>query len=278
MRRPALLALAALLTVPARAARSPDGRLRWEEGDPAVTLVKRGGFSARGQRVSLPPLEKGAKRRVVFPPSGERFAVLDQVSDAVSLHMDSPRGQRGAQTLVTGAVIRLMDVRGRLLWTKRLPETYSVGGDGGSGPLVLGSDGTSAVLMQDADPYTKSKPLVVVLDPKGRETLRLDYTAWSRVDEMALSQDGRWLALRGIGRLPEKDNWGSALGHYRLDDGSRLVIPAGAASGGRSLRGFDRDGRVCCLAEKKELAAYAHDGTRTPYAEDEAEEIFGPTP
>ena len=275
---PALLALAALLAAPAWAARSPDGRLRWDEGDPAVTLVKRGGFSARGQRVTLPPLEKGAKRRVVFAPAGERFAVLDQLSDAVSLHTDAPRGPRGAQALVTGAVLRLMDLRGRVLWTKRLPETFSVGGEGGSGPLVLGSDGSSALLMQDADPYTKAKPLILVLDPKGRDILRLDYTAWSRVDEMLLSGDGRWLAVRGIGRLPESDSWGSALGHYRLEDGSRLVLSAGAAAGVRSLRGFDRDGRVCCLAEKKELAAYAHDGARTAFAPDEADEIFGAAP
>lgn len=273
----ALLALA-LAALPARAERSLDGRLRWEEGDSAVTMVKRGGFSSRGQRVALPPLEKGARRRVVFAASGDKFAVLDQVSDAVSLHADSPRGTRAAAALVTGALLRLMDLRGRVLWTKRLPETYAVGSGGGSAPLVLGADGTAAVLMQDADPYTKEKPLVMVLDPKGRELLRLDYTAWSRIDDMALASDGRWLALRGIGRLPESDTWGSALGHYSLEDGGRTVLPAGAASGVRSLRGFDRDGRVCCLVERKELAAYAHDGTRSVLSPSQADALFGEAP
>lgn len=278
MRRPALLALALLAAAPAGAVRSPDGRLRWEEGDPAVTVVKRGGFAARGQHVALPSLEKGARRRVVFAPSGDLFAVLDQVSDSVGLHGESPRGPRGAQALVTGAVLRLMNLRGRVLWTRRLPETHSVGADGGTGPLALGSDGTSALLMQDADPYTKAKPLVVVHDPKGRETLRLDYTVWSRVDELLISRDGRWLAVRGIGRNAERDSWGAALGHYRLEDGSRAVVPAGKASGARTLRGFDREGRVCCLVEHKELAAYAHDGTRTVFAPDEADEAFGAAP
>lgn len=278
VRRLLFVVLFASSALDAAAERSLDGRLRWEEGDSAVTLIKRGGFSSRGQRVALPPLEKGARRRVVFAASGDKFAVLDQVSDSVSLHGDSPRGTRAAQALVTGALLRLMDLRGRVLWGKRLPETYAVGSSGGSAPLVLGSDGTAAVLMQDADPYTKEKPLVMVLDPKGREVLRLDYTAWSRIDDMALASDGRWLALRGIGRLPESDSWGSALGHYALEDGGRTLIPAGAASGVRSLRGFDRDGRVCCLVERKELAAYAHDGTRGVLSAAQAEALFGAAP
>lgn len=278
MRPLALLTLALLTAAPAEAVRSPDGRLRWEEGDPAVTVVKRGGFSDRGQSVTLPSLEKGAVRRVVFAPSGDLFAVLDQLSDSVGLHGESPRGPRGAQALVTGGVLRLMNLRGRVLWTRRLTETHSVGASGGSGPLALGSDGTSALLMRDADPYTRAKPLIVVHDPKGRQLLRLDYTVWSRVDEMLLSSDGRWLAVRGIGRDAERDAWGASLGHYRLQDGERRVIPAAAASGGRSLRGFDRDGRVCCLVERKELSAYAHDGARTVFTPEEADEIFGAAP
>lgn len=270
--------LAAALALPALAVRSPDGRLSWNEGDAAVTVLKRGGFSARGSKVPLPPLPKGAKRRVVFAPEGGRFAVLDQVFDAVGLHELSPRGPRGAAAVVAEATLRLMDARGRVLWTKRMPETYSVGSAPGSDPLVVGGDGTAAVLMGDADPYTKEKPLVLVMDPKGREVLRLDYTAWSRVDEMRLSQDGAWLALRGIGRLPERDAWGSALGRYRLADGERLVVAASAASGARSLRGFDAAGRLCCLVERKELAVYGPDGARSTLSPEEADELFGPAP
>ena len=278
MRRLALGALLASLAVPAAAERSADGRLRWEEGDAAVTVAKRGGFSTRGQRVPLPPLEKGARRRVVFAPSGGLFAVIDQATDAVSLHGDSPRGTRAAQTLVTGALMRMMDARGRVLWTKRLPETYAVGSVSIAAPVVLGADGTSALLMEDADPYTKAKPLVLVMDPKGREILRLDYAAWSRVDELLLSADGKWLALRGIGRIPEADTWGSALGHYGLADGGRMVKPSGAAIGGRTLRSFDAQGRVCCLLERRDLAVYDHDGLRTVVTPKEADELFGPAP
>lgn len=273
-----LLAVFALWAVPAGAERSADGRLRWEEGDHDVTVLNRGGFSMRGNRVKLPALEKGARRRVVFAPSGGLFAVLDQQSDSVGLHAQAPRGSRGAQAVVTGATLRLMDLRGRLLWTRVLPETFSLGGFGVPNPIVAGSDGTTALLMQDADPYTKAKPMILVFDAKGKETLRLDYTAWSRVDEMLLSSDGHWLALRGIGRIPEQDSWGSALGHYSLTDGGRTVKPSGAAAGGRTLRSFDAQGTVCCLLERRELAAYDHDGLRTVYTAEEAEKLFGPAP
>ena len=278
MMRPLLLTLAVLAAVPARAERSADGKLRWDPGDASVTYVKRGGFSARGQRISLPKLEKGANRRVAFAPSGDKFAVLDQTADAVGLHGESPRGPRGAVALVTGAVLRLVDLRGRVLWMRRLPETYSVGAAGGASPLALGEDGTSALLMADVDPYTKEKPLIIVHDPKGREILRLDYTVWSRVDEMLLSSDGKWLAVRGIGRLAESDSWGSALGRYNLERGDRLVKPVGAAAGARTLRGFDAAGRVCCLLERRELAAYDHDGLRTVLTGEEADKLFGPAP
>lgn len=272
------LLLGALLALPALAGRSPDGRLSWDEGQPAVTVLKRGGFSSRGSKIPLPPQPKGAKRRVVFAPEGGRFAVLDQVQDSVSLHELSPRGPRGAAAVVAEATLRLMDLRGRVLWTKRLPETYSVGAAPGAEPLILGADGTAAVLMEDADPYTKEKPLVAVFDPKGRDVLRLDYTVWSRVDEMRLSRDSAWLALRGIGRLPERDAWGSALGRYNLESGERLVLPASAAAGGRTLRGFDSQGRLCCLVERKELAAYGPDGARSVLTPEEADGLFGPAP
>lgn len=272
----ALLALCAAAA--ARAAVSPDGRLSWEPGDDHVDMRRPSGFRSRGREVPLPALEKGARRSVVFAPSGDSFAVLDQATAAVGLHQDSPRGSRAAQAFVAGATLRMVAVNGRVLWTKKMPETHAVGGEGAAQPLALGGDGSAALLLQDVDPYTKARPLVIVFDAKGRERLRLDYTAWSRVDEMLLSGDGAWLALRGIGRVPDQEAWGAALGHYRLSDGDRLVVSAAAASGGSSLLAFSDDGTVCCLREGKSLVAVGHDGARQTLTREEAARRFGLKP
>lgn len=273
----ALLGAAAVPAWPA-AARSADGRLEWVPGDAFVSVKKRPGFAARGQKVPLPALEKGAKRRVVFPAHGDFFAVLDEADAAVGLHRDAPRGARAALAVVTGSTLRLVNARGRVLWAKRLPETHAVGGDGAGEPLALGADGTSALLLQDIDPYTKARPLVLVLGPKGGEVQRLDYTAWSRVDEMLLSDDGRWLVVRGIGRIPADDTWGSALGHYGLRDAAAEVYPTPAASGAKSLRAIDSEGRACCLLEGKTLSSIDHDGQRRTVEPRELEDRFGVKP
>ncbi|MBI3300126.1 MAG: hypothetical protein HYZ75_18320 [Elusimicrobia bacterium] len=277
MRRLLLLACLALAPATARAAggMSADGRLSWDPGDAAVTINKRSGFSARGQKIALPALAKDAKRRVVFPIRGDRFAVLDAADDAVGLHQNSPRGARGALAVVTGATLRLLNLRGRVLWTKRLPETHTVGGEAGVEPLTVGADGSSALLLQDVDPYSKAKPFILVLDPKGKDVLRLDYTSWSRVDEMLLSDDGKWLIVRGIGRIPADDAWGTALGHYRLEDGDAAVFPTPKASGAKSLRAVDAKGWACCLLEGKILSAVDHDGGRDPVPFGELGKRFG---
>ncbi|MBI2362759.1 MAG: hypothetical protein HYV15_05190, partial [Elusimicrobia bacterium] len=140
------------------AAVSPDGRLSWEPGDDHVDMRRPSGFRTRGREVPLPALEKGARRSVVFAPRGESFAVLDQAATAVGLHQDSPRGARAAQAFVAGATLRMVALNGRVLWTKKMPETHAVGGEGVSQPLALGGDGSAALLLQDVDPYTKAKP------------------------------------------------------------------------------------------------------------------------
>ncbi len=267
-----------MLAAPASAGRSSERRLSWDPGDAFVTVNRPSGFSAGGQKISLPALPDGAKRRVVFAPRGQRFAVLDEASDEIGLHEAAPRGSRRAAALVTGSTVRLLDLRGRVLWTKNLPETHTVGGEGGTPPLVLGGDGSAAVLLQDVDPYTKEKPLVLVLDAKGRERLRLDYASWSRVDEMLLSDDGAWLVVRGIGRVPADDTWGSALGHYRLLDADPAVFPARSAAGLHGLRGVDKEGRACCLIEGKTFVAVGHDGSREALGAAEAERRFGAAP
>lgn len=279
MRAKSLLPLLCLLAAASgRAATSPDGRLRWDPGEDHVELRRPSGFNARGREVPLPPLEKGASRSVVFAPRGDVFAVLDQAATAVGLHQDSPRGARAAQAFVAGTALRMLDLRGRVLWVKQLPETYAVGGEGVSQPLALGGDGSAALLLQDVDPYTRARPLVIVFDAKGREKLRLDYTAWSRVDEVLLSDDGAWLALRGIGRVPDLEAWGAALGHYRLKDADRSVVSAAAAAGGKSLEAFAADGAVCCLREGKSLFSVGHDGRRVQLTREEAEARFGLKP
>lgn len=272
------LLLALLAAAPVGAAVSPDGRLRWEEGDSFITVNRPAGFSARGRHISLPSLPKDARRSVVFARRGDVFAVLDEESAAVGLHLESPRGSRAARAFVTGAVLRLMDLRGRTLWTKQLPDTYAVGGEGDVQPLSIAPDGTAAILLQDVDPYTKAQPLLLAFDPKGRELLRLDYTLWSRVDELLLSDDGRWLAVRGIGRVPADETWSSALGSYGLESGERGVYATPAASGVKSLRAIDKDGAACCIQEGRALVAVGHDGSRQKLEPGEAAARFGLKP
>lgn len=273
----ALLA-ACLAAVPARAQPANPGRMIWDPGDAFVTLRKRSGFSSANQKIPLPALEKGSKRRVVFPMRGDHFVVLDEAGADIGLHRDAPRGARAALAVVTGSTLRLINTRGRVLWTKPLPDTHTVGGEGVIEPLAVGANGTVALLLQDVDPYTKAKPLVLVLDPKGREIQRLDYTSWSRVDEILLSHDGSWLIVRGIGRIPADDTWGSALGHYRLQDAAAEVYPTPTASGAKSLRAVDAIGRACCLLESKILNSIDHDGRREVVAPGELETLFGVKP
>ena len=84
--------------------------------------------------------------------------------------------------------------------------------------------------------------------------------------------------MRGSGRIPADDAWGSALGHYDLRDAKTEVYPTPEASGARSLRAIDAEGRACCLLESKTLKSIDHDGRREAVGIGELETRFGVKP
>ena len=104
--------------------------------------------------------------------------------------------------------------------------------------------------------------MLLVISPRGRDLLSLDSTAWSRIDEFALSPDGAALAVRGFGLVPEEEDWSKALGYYPLRSGKTRIHPIPKAEDGDSLLGFDAEGWACCVREEGARYAFNRLGTR----------------
>ncbi|MFA6029979.1 MAG: hypothetical protein WC969_09010 [Elusimicrobiota bacterium] len=253
---------------------APDGRFRWVEGEDAV-FVRTDDGSER--RVRLPsPLEKAARRRVLFAAGARHFCVLEEKDSDFGLHVNARKGAKNAKALLLSSTLRLIDERGRPLWARPLPEKAIVGKASEARILALAGDGTTAILLQDIDPYNKVRPLLMVFDARGRELRALDYAQWTRVDEFALSADGRALAVRGFGLVPEDADWSKAVGVYPLNGRAKPRIAAAPkAEESRELRGFDKDLWVCCVKEGGTLSALGPAGEKTPVDPAEADRRFG---
>jgi len=258
------LLLFLLICAPARGAeiKSPDSTIRWTIGAPVYSLLTPKG-KTRERRLPPKPSEGNWTRRLLFPEKGAFFGVLDEKREELGLHLEGRRGPATAKLAVSASILYLLSKPGRVLWKKRLRERHFGGaGTADEIPLKITDDGTAAVLLQDSDPYTKSRPVVLVIDPRGRTKLELGYTVWSRIDELSLSRDGRSLAIRGLGRIPEGENWGKAVGVYRIDDDKGWVsaVPEAEPSG-RALRVHD-EGWVCCVREGPVYVAFDPSGRR----------------
>ncbi|MFC1678670.1 hypothetical protein ACFL2T_00420 [Elusimicrobiota bacterium] len=241
---------------------SPDRRFTWSEKDDFVTAVT---FDRKGRRkedrLRLPPLsKKGMRRRLLFAERGEFFCVLDEATREVGLHLDKPRGSSEAKTTVIASSLRLMDGRGKLRWTRRMRANHIVGSRDGSRALRLSPSGTLAMLLQDPDPYTRTRPLLLVIDADGTELLRLDYTSWTRIDDFALSDAGDALAVRGFGSIPDEETWGKAFAYYLTRDDARWVHRARRASGEGLPLHIAQDGWACCIKRGRSLLAFGPEG------------------
>ncbi|MEK9144775.1 MAG: hypothetical protein AAB339_04100 [Elusimicrobiota bacterium] len=248
---------------------SPDGRLRWMEGDSFVTVAE---DEERPERkVKLPPIaSRASKRRVLFAERSSRFCLLEEGDSELGLHLGTRRGHEKAKALVVASKLHLIDSNGRILWSRRLPEKAIVGRAADARSLLIANDGTLALLLQDVDPYGKARPMLLAISPKGRDLLSLDSTAWSRIEEFKLSLDGSALAVRGFGFVPEDENWSKAFGYYPLRSGKARVHPVHKASGGGgSLLGFDAEGWVCCVREDGKSYAFGPLGPRKAVEERE---------
>lgn len=253
---------------------SPDGRFRWVEGEDAVFVRTEDGPE---RRVRLPaPLESAARRRVLFAAGARHFCVLEEKDSDFGLHVDVRKGAKKAKALLLSSTLRLIDERGRPLWARPLPEKAIVGKASEARILALAGDGTTAILLQDVDPYNKVRPLLMVFDARGRELRALDYAQWTRIDEFALSADGRALAVRGFGLVPEDGDWSKAVGVYPLaGKGKPRVIGVPKAEESRELRGFDKDLWTCCVKEGGKLSALGPAGEKTLLEPAEADRRFG---
>lgn len=256
---------------------SPDRRLRWTEGSLFVSVYKPG-KRRPSRRVRLPPLKgKTTRRKVLFAERGDFFCVVDEQIKELGLHLDAARGAKAAKAAVVASWLRLMDVFGRVHWSKRLRDTYVVGRPGAS-PLRITEDGTLAVLLQDADPYTKARPLLLVFNPRGRRLLEIDYVDFKHIDEFALSSDGKFVAVRGYGRITDHETWGKALAVYRVRGGKEWVQPIPRASPTRTLKVVDSEGSVCCVREGEDYVAYGPRRRRTVIDPVEAASRYGLEP
>jgi hypothetical protein len=213
---PILIAASAAAGGPSESV-SPDGSIRWTRGASEYAFTTRKGKEKR-RRLPAVPKGEGWSRRLLFSEKGNFFCVLDEKNEELGLHLGGRRGPAAAKLAVSASILTLVRTGGRALWKKRLRDRHFGGPKTKDDlPLQIAEDGTLAVLLQDGDPYAKSRPVVLVVDPRGKKKLELGYTVWSRVDELALSEDGKELSVRGLGRIPDREDWGRAVGNYRLD-------------------------------------------------------------
>jgi hypothetical protein len=243
-----ILTPAALAGSEASPITSPDGRFAWDPGAPHVLrLNPRTGKKDR--RLKLPALiDEKTTRKVLFAEKGRYFCVVDEKHSEVGLHLKTRRGAKAAKAIIISSTLHLIDDDGRTAWTRRLRDKHSLVKREGLPPQVVGN-GTLAVLLEDADrAHVNPKPLLLVLDPKGKEKLRLDYLNWRRVDEFKLSPEGSYLAVRGYGRIEDEENWDLALALYEIGSKRKIVKKARISKKGEAFESVSDDGRVCCAA------------------------------
>ncbi|PCI37555.1 MAG: hypothetical protein COB53_06150 [Elusimicrobia bacterium] len=266
------LILLSLLFLPGRCFAND---IHWVPGEPTYSFLNKHG---KKRTRSLPPLPKKGewKRQLLFPKNGAFFCVLDEKTEEFGLHLGSPRGAVSAKMAVSASILRLVRKGGRTVWKQRLRERHFGGAlPAGEIPLQISETGTLALLLQDNGPYKKSRPFILVVGPRGHVKLELNYTVWSRVDELSLSTDGSRLAVRGLGRIPEQDNWGKAVGVYDLKEDTAWVRGVPDAETSAPTLRVDRDGWVCCVREGPIFVAFDPGGRRERMEAAEMERRFG---
>jgi hypothetical protein len=252
---------------------SRDGRFSWVAGATHVTVYKRKQHK-KSHRVRLPAPTPEAVRKVLFARHGDYFAVVDEIKEDLGLHLRVKKGAKKAKATVVRSGLTLMDAGGRILWKKRLRDQHVVGRPGTS-PLDVSTKGTLAILLQDKDPYQKARPLLIVYGPRGGTRLRLDYLDWRHVDEFTLSDDGKYLAVRGFGRITDYETWDTALGFYQLGKKKSWVQAIANVGSQRILREIDPNGRTCCIEDKGGLFAFSRNGDRAPLSPTESTRALG---
>lgn len=263
----------------ARVMRTESGELRWTPGAAEVEVRARDGRVLHRIPLARPdrkPRAPDVTLRALLPPHGRHFLVVEEYRKDVGLHLATRKGAKKAKATVVKSVLRLVDESSRVLWERATEDKTAVGEETDPQHLQIAPDGTVALLLQDVDPYAKNRPILKVVDPRGREALRLDYTAWTRVDEFALSPDGRSLVVHGFGLVPEDGEMSRAVGFYRLGKGPRWIkgLPRDPAPR-LKLAAVDANGWTCCVDTPEGWTAYNDAGLSRKVGADEMWKQFG---
>jgi hypothetical protein len=225
---------------------SPDGRFAWNPGAPYVLRLDPW-TGKKKRRLKLPSrATDDIRRKVFFADKGRYFCVVDEEHSDIGLHLNTRRGAKKAKARVVSSTLYLINDSGRAVWKRRLRDRHALVDREGLPPQVAGN-GTLAILLEDIDRiHVNPRPLLVVLDPKGKERIRLNYLDWRRVDEFKLSPSGSHIAVRGYGRIEDEENWGLALALYKLQPKNKYVRKARLSRKGEAFSSVSDDGKVCC--------------------------------
>lgn len=259
-----------------------DGELRWRSENPEVEVFDREGKQIRKiPLVSPSPLsQKGAVLRALLPERGEYFLVIEETRRDFGLHLAEKRGSTKAKATLVKSLLRLVDLKGRKIWEREMPDKTLIGDAGSPQSLSISNKGTVAILLQDVDPYSHNRPILSVFNPSGSEVLRLDYTAWTRIDGFALSGDGKTLSVLGFGLIPEDGEIGSALGYYDIAQGKPLWIKAAPhdLKSAKTFRMVDPEGWACCVKKGAAYSSFSRAGEIKLLSPDEMFRRFGVSP
>ncbi|MBI4425396.1 MAG: hypothetical protein HY554_16825 [Elusimicrobia bacterium] len=262
--------------------RTKTGELRWAPGDSHVSV-----FGADGARRHRIPLARPDRKRrpspqtslrALLPSRGGHFLVVEETRSDVGLHLHERLGTRKPKATVVRSVLRLVEESSRIVWERPTEDKTLVGDRADAQHLQIAPNGAVALLLQDVDPYSHNRPLLTVIDPRGREALRLDYTAWARVDEFALSADGRALAVHGFGIVPDEGEIARAVGYYKPGKGPLWIkrLPRDP-SPALHLETVDAEGWACCVRSAEGWAAYDPAGSPLILGRDALRARFGVT-
>ncbi len=264
--------------------RTDSGELRWTPGAAEIEVREKDGKLVHRIPLARPdrPAPKSAETslRALLPARGNHFLVVEETRKPVGLHLEERAGANKPKAVVVRSLVRLVHESSRVIWERRTEDKTAVGDSPDAQHLQISPNGTTALLLEDVDPYGKNRPVLSVIDPGGRETLRLDYTSWTRVDEFALSPDGKALVVHGFGLVPEDAEMSRALGYYRVGKRSPKWVKALPRNPAPRLRleAVDADGYTCCLDTPEGWTGFNDNGAAKKFSAAEAQTRFGIKP
>ena len=257
------------------------GQIRWKPGSAEWELLSRQGTVLHSFPLARPDRRppKGATYRALLPPRGHQFLVVEETRREVGLHLSERLADAKPKAAVVRSVLRLVDESSRIFWERTTEDKTQAGTRADPQHLQIAPNGTTAILLEDVDPYTKNRPVLSVISPGGREVLKLDYTAFQRVDEFALAPDGRALVVHGFGLVPEEGTAGRAIGYYQPGKGALWIKQVPRMADPRlRLELVSADGWTCYVETPDGWTAYSRSGEASVLSAEEMWRKFAVRP